>query len=199
MKKIIFLSIFFVLIFTFKVFAQDHSSNTVVTSVGNPSENIKGGSGGWPTTGIVTQGPLGTTDHAIYTPGAIDIANSPGTPIYATFDGTAYAYDCTNRGECNETYGRIGNYVKLIPDTNPGAIILFGHMMSVTITGETKVKVGDQIGLMGYTGYVLPAGPAGSHLHYEFRGLPMEPPNIPEPILPATCDGNCSPANVSAK
>lgn len=185
---------FLIILFSFipvGVLYAQQSSDTATTRIGTP----KGGDGEWPTSGNVTQGPKGPAGHGANGLVALDISNSLGTPIYATFDGVAYAYDCTNRGECNNTYGRLGNYVKLVPDSNPSAIVLFGHMMSVTITNGTKVKKGDRLGLMGFTGYVEPPGPGGTHLHYEFRGMPMAPPNIPTAITPETC-GRCNPAQI---
>ncbi len=180
--------------FTVYSYAQ-RSSDTARTKVGTPTE----GSSGWPTTGNLTQGPDGSSGHGAHSLEALDISNTPGTPVYATFDGVAYGYDCDNRGECNESFGRLGNYVKLIPDNNASAIILFGHLLSVTITGETRVTAGQELGLMGYSGYVIPSGPGGTHLHYEFRGIRMAPPNVPTEILPRTCgSGSCNPATVSS-
>lgn len=179
---------------TITLYAQK-SSDTATTKIGNPKDVA---SGLWPTTGTITQGPRGTTSHArIQSLGggpAIDIANAPGTPIYATFTGTIRAYDCTNKGECDSTYGSLGNYAKLIPDSNPGAVILYGHMASITISDGARIKPGDEIGKMGDTG----AGPGAFHLHYELRGIPFSPPNIPNPIIPESCDvAPCTPSGVS--
>lgn len=181
----------FFCLFAVQVYAQ--STSSVRTRIGNPPTNA---GSGWPTKGRVTQGPKGPSGHAAHSLVALDIANAPGTPIHATFDGIAYGYDCTNKGECNLVYGRLGNYVMLIPDNNPSAKVLFGHMMKVDIpSGGANVKAGEKIGLMGFTGYVEPPGPGGTHLHYEFRGLPMSPPNIPEAIIPETC-GACNPLDI---
>ena len=42
--------------------------------------------------------------------------------------------------------------------------------------GDT-VRAGQQIGTVGFQGHVIPAGPAGAHLHFELRvgGTPMNP------------------------
>lgn len=186
----LFLSLF---IFAVQIFAQK-SSDTATTRIGNPPTVDSG----WPTNGRITQGPKGPSGHAGNNLVALDVANAPGTPIYATFEGLARTYDCTNRGECSDARGRLGNWVMILPDSHPGAEVLFGHLQAVEITDNTRVKQGDLIGYMGYTGYVLPPGPEGTHLHYEFRGLPMSPPYIPEAIIPETC-GSCSPLNISTK
>lgn len=189
--------LFLVLIFisfSGAIYAQK-SSDTAQTKIGTPKE----GSGGWPTTGTVTQGPEGSAGHAANNLEALDISSSLGTPIYATFDGVAFGYDCDNRGECNNSYGDLGNYVKIIPDSNPSAVVLYGHMLSVTIAGETRVRMGQQLGLMGYSGYVIPSGPGGTHLHYEFRGIRLVAPYVPIEISPRTCgQGTCNPSGVSS-
>ena len=180
---------------THQVSAQ--TTSTVRTKVGNPATS---GGSCWPTKGSISQGPLGGTSHArilsVAGGAALDIANSPGTPIYAPFDGQLYSYDCTNRGECDSTYGSLGNYAKIIPDGNPTAIILFGHMMSISAPPSGRVSVGDQIGLMGDTG----AGPGAYHLHYEYRGLSLAVPYLPEDITTPSCNavGACAPASTAA-
>ena len=191
MKKIVFITLFLLLVFSQKAFAQ--STSTVKTKVGNPTST----EACWPTTGTVTQGPMGATSHArIQSVGggpAMDIANVRGTPIYATYDGLLQTYDCTNRGECDSTYGSLGNYAKLTPDAKPNAIILFGHMVSISAPPSGRIHAGDLIGLIGDSG----AAPGAFHLHYEFRGMTLTTPNIPEDISPLSCDGACSPSNVS--
>lgn len=192
MKKFLLLLLPFLLIglLAFEVYAQEHTSNTVRTRVGNPTTSLTG----WPTSGSVSQGPLGPAGHAAHNLVALDIANVPNTPVHATFEGIAYSFD-ESKGEFDKTYGRLGSYVKLVPDSNPSAVVLFAHLLSVSISSGTRVKIGDEIGRMGYSGYVEPPGPGGTHLHYEFRGIPMEPPYIPTAIIPPTC-GSCSPSFV---
>lgn len=196
MKKIIllFISILTGLSLNISVVFAQNSTDTIRTKVGNPPVIDSG----WPTTGYITQGPRGSTSHArIQSVGggpALDIANSFLTPIYATFDGIIRTYDC-NKGACDSTYGSLGNYAKLIPTDNPSAIILYGHMASIEIPDGSRVTPGTKIGLMGDTG----AAPGAYHLHYEFRGIPMAPPNIPEIVTPESCDSTpCSPQSVSS-
>lgn len=175
-------------------FAQK-SSDTATTRIGTPKESKSG----WPATGNITQGTQGSASHAlIQSKGggpAIDISNSLGTPVYATFEGMAYSFD-EARGEFDKTYGDLGNYVKIVPDSNPSAVVLFGHLQSVSVPNGTRVKIGDEVGRMGFSGYVIPPDVRGTHLHYEFRGLPMTPPYIPVAVVPATCGADCSPSFV---
>jgi murein DD-endopeptidase MepM/ murein hydrolase activator NlpD len=173
------------------VFAQQQTnSNTVTTKVGNP----KTVSGGWPTTGILTQGPKGALDHVNIFNGsgaeAVDIANSTGTPIHTTFAGTVIAtHDCSAAGDCTLHYG---NSVEIQNDA--GGSVMFGHFSVVEVSVGQKVSQGQEIGLMGTTG-----NSTGSHLHWEFRGIPLAPPYIPQAIIPENCDTPsiaCTPASI---
>lgn len=168
-------------------------SNTVTTRVG--TGNIQN-TGGWPITvsSIVTQGLSGPTDHYdLYSHGfqSIDIANDTGTPIYTTFDGTV-AVVCddgqTSCGNCgkgsNENGCGYGKYV-VVNSTVDGKNIsvYFGHFSEIIVAQGQQVSKGTELGKMGTTGYST-----GPHLHWEFRGIPMETPNIPQNITPLNCD-----------
>lgn len=174
-------------------FAQQQyqtDSNLVRTKVGNATE----ASACWPTSGIVTQGPLGITSHAsIQLRGggeAVDIAAATGTPVYSTFEGTAKVFDCTGKGVCDGGYG---NLVKIVPSTSPAALAYHAHLSAIAVADGAKITKGQVIGYVGATGNA-----SGAHLHYEFRGLRLTPPNVPQSIIPATCDGVCVPTSVSS-
>lgn len=194
MKKIIitFFTLL-VLIIVPSAFAQLQSeSNEVRTRVGNPPE---GTAGCWPTSGYISQGPSGSASHAgVQSRGggpAIDIASSTGTPLYASTNGTVKVFDCTGKGVCDAGYG---NLVKLVPDSSPNALIYYAHMSVISVNDGQKVTTGQQLGLMGATGNVT-----GPHLHYEFRGINLEPPNIPQLVTPLTCNGfDCVPSQVTS-
>ncbi len=145
--------------------------------------------GDWPTEGTVYQGPKGASDHArLYDQGleAIDIANASGPPVYTSFDGVANAHGCiTEYGDCGVHYG---NFVDVV--SNNGAFtVRYGHLSQFSISDGQSVKAGDQIGIMGSTG-----ASTGTHLHWEFRGIKMEPPNIPQAIEPFNCDNDLGPS-----
>jgi len=193
MKRFFYSSLLITILFAF-IFAQDSSAQSSAskrTRVGNPPIT----EACWPTNGPLTQGPLGPVGHgAGFTSGktgaSVDIGPKEGEPVYATFNGTVSIVDLTNKGEVDATYG---NLVKLSPDDHPGALIYHAHLLEIKVTEGQRVSVGDLIGLVGGTGGYIP------HLHYEFRGLELAPPNIPEPIIPGTCNGDdCTPREVSA-
>lgn len=103
-----------------------------------------------PTTNIVTQGKHGTYN-------AVDYAADPDPNIYAPEDGKITFYQ--NSGDC-------GNNLHL---TAGGNVHGFCHLERATVSVGDQVKKGQVIGIMGYTGYTIPAGPNGRHLHWVIR------------------------------
>lgn len=83
----------------------------------------------------------------------VDIPGAYATPIYATADGVV-----SRAGR----YGGYGNLVEL--NHGRGIQTRYGHMSSLLVTANTRVKRGQLIGLMGSTGRST-----GNHLHYEVR------------------------------
>ncbi len=83
----------------------------------------------------------------------LDIANNPGTAIYATADGTAITTDYET------TYGK-----RIVIDHGHGYHTLYAHLYSYQVREGDHVTKGQIIGLMGSSG--LSTGP---HLHYEVR------------------------------
>jgi murein DD-endopeptidase MepM/ murein hydrolase activator NlpD len=83
----------------------------------------------------------------------VDIPGPLGTPIYATADAIV--------GRTGWV-GGYGNMVEL--EHGKGIQTRYGHMSSVLVAPGTRIKRGQQIGLMGSTGRST-----GSHLHYEVR------------------------------
>ncbi|MEA2092715.1 MAG: peptidoglycan DD-metalloendopeptidase family protein [Patescibacteria group bacterium] len=103
------------------------------------------------THGVVTQVPHSRHQNAV------DIANACGTPIYAGSSGTV-----TKTGS---DPALAGNYVWI----NHGTVnALYGHLQNIYVTPGEYVVTGQQIGLMGNTGYTI--GATGCHLHFETRG-----------------------------
>ena len=90
-----------------------------------------------------------------------DFASAPGTPIYATADGTV------------SFAGRQGGYGNLVKIKHQfGIETRYAHMSRIRVKVGEKVSRGDQIGDMGNTGRST-----GTHLHYEVRvnGTPYDP------------------------
>ena len=91
---------------------------------------------------------------------AIDLGNGTcGGPVYAAAGGIVQrvGYDSA-----------AGNYVRIL---HPNSVVTFyGHLSGQAVTPGESVGVGQTVGYVGYSGYTIPAGPAGCHLHFEVRG-----------------------------
>lgn len=133
----------------------------------NPSDGsippLKPGSLMRPTTGTVTSGFGGRPDLGDIHYG-IDIGRNGRTgdiPIVAAADGVVVkSYLSTSYGNCI-----------IIRHVISGKQMetLYAHMAARIVSTGAKVKQGQLIGYMGWTGQVVPAGPAGSHLHFELH------------------------------
>lgn len=80
----------------------------------------------------------------------IDIANSTGTPVYATADGVV------SKAQTANGWGKVVNI-----DHTDGYMTLYAHLHSIRVKAGDVVGKGQIIGLMGNTG--MSTGP---HLHY---------------------------------
>jgi murein DD-endopeptidase MepM/ murein hydrolase activator NlpD len=106
----------------------------------------------WPTIGIITTyfgevGPLSPRGHT-----GLDVAAPQGTPIYAADAGEIIKANFTDDG-----------YGGLIIIAHPsGYETWYAHLSRFDVSKGQKVKRGDQIALMGSTGYST-----GPHLHFE--------------------------------
>ena len=61
-----------------------------------------------------------------------------------------------------------GNYVRVLHPN--GVVTYYGHLSAVLVVPGERVLQGQIIGYTGHTGYTIPAGPAGCHLHFGVRG-----------------------------
>lgn len=91
---------------------------------------------------------------------AIDFSNGQcGESIYAAAGGTVQRTGYTSLG---------GNYARVLHPN--GVVTYYGHLASILVSPGTRVLQGQIIGYSGYTGYTIPRGPGGCHLHFEVRG-----------------------------
>lgn len=91
---------------------------------------------------------------------AVDFSNGQcGESVYAAAGGTVQRTGYTNRG---------GNYVRILHPN--GVVTYYGHLSSILINPGARVLQGQLIGYTGYTGYTIPRGSAGCHVHFEVRG-----------------------------
>jgi len=118
----------------------------------------------WPARGRVTSDYGEVRINGIHR--GIDIANTTGTPIKATANGTIIAVG---------TSGNYGSRIMIYHGTDERGnnyITVYAHLSEFKIRVGDKVSQGDLIGLMGSTGYST-----GTHLHYEVivNGVKVNP------------------------
>jgi murein DD-endopeptidase MepM/ murein hydrolase activator NlpD len=108
----------------------------------------------------------------------IDLYMPEGTPIVSTIDGYVYQVNDAPKG--------YGKYVRVWSDWDNGECLdtIQGHMSKITCKLGQRVKVGDELGIIGNTGFVITTdetnintvmywgnAPAhkGVHLHFGIR------------------------------
>ena len=121
----------------------------------------------WPTSGTIT-GDYGCSSFRVYAirngcpwHDGIDIANAPGTPIYAAADGVVAFAGYRTDGALVIVIGHAG-----------GLETTYAHMSSVSVRPRQFVKRGQRIASMGCSGFCT-----GPHLHWEVsRGFVTQNP-----------------------
>ncbi|MEC4807234.1 MAG: M23 family metallopeptidase [Jaaginema sp. PMC 1079.18] len=103
----------------------------------------------WPTQGEVSGG-FNEGDYHL----GIDIDAAPGTPIVAVADGEVVKAQWDDWG--------LGNAIKIRHDN--GCYTVYGHNQENLVQVGQRVRQGEQIALMGNTGFT-----DFSHLHFEVR------------------------------
>ncbi|MCH7605142.1 peptidoglycan DD-metalloendopeptidase family protein [Patescibacteria group bacterium] len=98
--------------------------------------------------------------QALHPFNAIDFSNGfCGEPVYAAAGGTIQRTGYQNMG---------GNYVRILHPN--GVVTYYGHLSRYTVSSGGRIFQGEIIGYTGYSGYTIPAGPAGCHVHFGVRG-----------------------------
>lgn len=109
-----------------------------------------------PVDGVITQ-PFGG-QH-----GGVDLVDiwGEGAPVYASCDGVLALHPQGSWGD-----GSYGNAAKI--STTDGWHVLVAHLSSFApdVYDGMPVQAGKRLGYQGHTGYTVPAGPGGSHVHW---------------------------------
>ncbi len=111
-----------------------------------------GSSSSWlipPISGYISQG--------LHWHNAVDIANSCGTPVYASAAGKVQLVGYDPIG---------GNFVRILHSN--GIVTYYGHLSRIRVSIGQSVSQGFHIGDVGNTGYTI--GRTGCHVHFEVRG-----------------------------
>lgn len=106
-----------------------------------------------PTLNRITQGQHLTSK-------AVDYAAGPDSTAYAPEDAIIESYG--QRGTPG-TKDDAGNALRFKGATG---LHQFAHLEKSYVKAGDKVKRGQPLAKMGYTGYTIPKGPGGAHLHY---------------------------------
>lgn len=107
-----------------------------------------------------------------------------GTPVVATENGTVLmAGDSTYFPGAADAYATHEDYVarlyflkggggNVIAINHGGYTSTVSHLQTIFVKVGQYVRKGEVIGLSGYTGYTVPAGPLGAHVHFEILAHP---------------------------
>lgn len=91
---------------------------------------------------------------------AVDFSNGAcGGPVYAAAGGVVQRAGY---------HSVAGNYVRILHPN--GVVTLYGHLSDQAVKPGERVLQGQIVGYAGHSGYTIPAGPAGCHVHFEVRG-----------------------------
>lgn len=118
---------------------------------------------------------ISQTSHG--TSKAIDYSASPDPYVFAPEDGTVDSYQRRGSGT-NDA----GNALRIRGATG---LHQFAHLETSYVKPGERVTKGQRIAKMGYTGYTIPKGPGGTHLHYWIQtpnGYVYPPNLINEPF-----------------
>jgi murein DD-endopeptidase MepM/ murein hydrolase activator NlpD len=110
-------------------------------------------------------------DYGGYLHRGIDLGGVPvGTPIRAPAGGTVTVH------RPGDGWGN-GGFGVCVVLQHPGTPwwSIYAHMDSTERRNGEVVSEGEVIGAVGFTGNVVPAGPAGAHLHWQLSADPSFP------------------------
>lgn len=129
--------------------------------------------------GVITGGYR--QDYGNYLHRGIDLGGvAVGTSIFAPAAGIATVH-IPGDGWGNGSFGH--NVVLDHPGTPWWSI--YAHMSEVSCATGDAIEPGQEIGKVGFTGFVVPAGPAGAHLHWQLSahsGFPQGFEYIANPL-----------------
>jgi murein DD-endopeptidase MepM/ murein hydrolase activator NlpD len=113
-------------------------------------------------------------DYGGYLHRGVDLGGvAVGTPIFAPAGGTL----AVHRPGDGWGDGSFGNCVVIDHPGTPWWSI-YAHMSETDRTTGETVSPGEVIGAVGFTGKVVPAGPAGAHTHWQLSNHPGFPPGF---------------------
>jgi len=120
----------------------------------------------------ITQAPIGSNyficpilppcriTQGLHWYNAVDFGHGTcGDPVLAAAGGTI---------QKTGYHSIAGNYIRVLHPN--GVVTFYGHLSKIAVVPGQKVSQGEIIGYIGHTGYTIPKGIHGCHLHFEVRG-----------------------------
>lgn len=132
-----------------------HNATTITTATTTPSQEQSSMPVfiDYPVEGPITQYFGG--QH-----GGVDLAGPDGSPVYAPCDGYLNLWPQGSQGD-----GSFGNAADIV--TDDGWTVKIAHMREYAYSVTSgPITAGTRLGLQGYTGYTIPVGLGGSHVHW---------------------------------
>jgi murein DD-endopeptidase MepM/ murein hydrolase activator NlpD len=112
---------------------------------------------------------------------AVDIPVPAGTPVFAVAAGTVVAADdAGGTTSCGHDV--------LVGDAN-GVTFTYCHGSQVLVIKGQPVAAGQLLLRSGWSGAVVPSGPAGAHLHFQINLPGVSSTSCPQPALAAWASG----------
>ncbi|MEK7542452.1 MAG: peptidoglycan DD-metalloendopeptidase family protein [Patescibacteria group bacterium] len=100
------------------------------------------------------------TTQGLHPFNAVDFSNGTcGGPAYAAAGGITQQVGY---------HSLAGNYVRILHPN--GVVTFYGHLSSQAASPGERVLQGQIVGYIGHSGYTIPSGQTGCHLHFEVRG-----------------------------
>lgn len=91
---------------------------------------------------------------------AVDFSTGEcGSPVFAAAQGLIQKTGYQNVA---------GNYIRILHPN--GVVTFYGHLSKIIVKQNQQVSQGEIIGYIGHSGYTIPRGERGCHLHFDVRG-----------------------------
>jgi murein DD-endopeptidase MepM/ murein hydrolase activator NlpD len=111
----------------------------------------------------------------------VDIPVPAGTPVYAVVSGTVTVAD--------EAGGQTACGHDVVLQDDEGIVYTYCHGSQVLVNPGARVTTGQLIMRSGWSGAVVPSGPAGAHLHFQINLPGRSSSSCPQPALAAWAAG----------
>lgn len=99
-----------------------------------------------------------------------DIIGLTNDNVYSPWNGVVVDARWENDNDHSQGYGQLVRIQITDSGIMNGGYAIFGHLNTISVSTGQTINRGDLIGLQGWTGYTIPSGAQGKHLHYQLCG-----------------------------